>query len=77
MALMVFDVAIGSGVSRAKKMFKQSGGDINKFEQLRREFYNNIVKNDSLQKRFIKGWNNRVNHTREFASANLPDKVSA
>lgn len=76
MALMVFDVAIGSGVPRAKKMFKQSGGDINKFEQLRREFYNNIVKNDSSQKRFIKGWNNRVNHTREFASANLPDKVS-
>ncbi len=77
MALMVFDVAIGSGVARAKKMFKESGGDINKFEKLRRDFYKNIVKNNPTQNRFIKGWNNRVTHTREFASANLPEKVSA
>jgi len=77
MALMVFDTAVGSGCAKAKELFRKSGGDINKYEQLRREWYADIVRRKPKNKKFIKGWNNRVTHTMEFASANLPNKISA
>lgn len=72
-ALMVFDIAYGSGAAKAKEMFKKSGGDINKLETLRREFYSNIVRRRPSQKVFLKGWNNRTTHTMEFAKNNLPE----
>lgn len=76
MALMVFDVAVNSGPARAKKMFKESGGSISKFEELRRKLYTNIANNNSSQKKFLKGWNNRVDNTHDFAMAELPDRSS-
>lgn len=77
MALMVFDTAVGSGCAKAKELFKKSGGDIKKYEQLRRDWYADIVRRKPKNQKFIKGWNNRVTHTMQFASTNLPDKVSA
>lgn len=77
MALMVFDTAVGSGCAKAKELFRKSGGDINKYEELRREWYADIVRRRPKDKKFIKGWNNRITHTMEFASANLPSSTSA
>lgn len=72
MALMVFDTAVGSGCAKAKELFRKSGGDIKKYEQLRRDWYTDIVRRRPKDRKFIKGWNNRVTHTMAFASANLP-----
>lgn len=72
MALMVFDTAVGSGCAKAKELFRKSGGDIKKYEQLRRDWYADIVRRRPKDRKFIKGWNNRVTHAMAFASANLP-----
>lgn len=77
MALMVFDTAVGSGCAKAKELFTKSGGDIDKYEQLRRDWYADIVRRRPKDQKFIKGWNNRVTSTVEFANANLPDKSIA
>ncbi len=77
MALMVFDTAVGSGTSKAKELFRKSGGDINKYAQLRKEWYADIVRRRPKNKKYINGWNNRVTNTIQFANANLPDKLNA
>ncbi len=76
-ALVVFDIAVNSGPAKAKELFKKSGGDIKKLEQLRRDFYASIVRRDPSQNKFIRGWNNRVTNTMNYAIANFPDKVLA
>lgn len=61
MALLMFDTSVLHGVSGAKKIYKQSGGDYNKFLQARRDRYEEIVGSDPSQKKFYAGWMNRVN----------------
>lgn len=61
-ALIMFDTAVLHGVSRAKQFFNQANGDFFKILDLRKQFYiNRTIKNPS-QKKFLKGWNNRVNN---------------
>lgn len=77
MAFMVFDVAVNCGSGRARKMFKESGGSISKFIQLRKQFYSSLAANNSSKRKFLRGWNNRVDSSKEYAMANFPDKSSA
>lgn len=72
MAAYVFDTAVNMGVSRAQTFLNQSGGDINKFEKLRRDKYNEFVKANPSQKKYIQGWNNRVNSVVKFVHEGLP-----
>jgi lysozyme family protein len=58
---MAFDTAVNQGVPMAKKLIEQSGGDITKFAQLRKEEYANLVKkNPTKFGQYEKGWMNRV-----------------
>lgn len=61
-ALILFDTAVLHGVGRAKQFYKVSNGDFNKILQLRRAHYDKRVKEDASQKKYLKGWNNRVNN---------------
>lgn len=76
MALLVFDFAVGSGTNVARKFFKQSGGDLQKFVEIRRNFYQNLVKRRPKDKRFINGWNNRLTSAIAFTKS-LPENSLA
>ena len=64
MAVALFDTAILHGVGQAQQYYKQSGGDVDKFLDIRQKHYDKRVENAPSQKRFYQGWNNRVNNLR-------------
>lgn len=68
----VFDTAVNMGVYRAKNILSQSNGDVDKFEQLRRDKYAEFVKAKPSQKVFLQGWNNRVTALKDFTQKNFP-----
>lgn len=70
----VFDTAVNMGVSRAKEFLAKSGNDLNTYEQLRRNKYNQFVEYDSSQRCFLQGWNNRINSLREFVDNEFPEE---
>ena len=58
---MAFDTAVNQGVDKAKKLLEQSGGDVTKFAELRREAYTKLVEsNPGKYQKYEKGWMNRV-----------------
>ncbi len=59
-ALLLFDTAVNCGVDKAREMYKKAGNNVEKFLALRQQHYDDIVKNDASQKKFQKGWNNRL-----------------
>ena len=71
LALYVFDTAVNMGVETAKNMFEASGGDINKFESLRKNRYKRIIENDDKQKANEEGWNNRMAAIKKAANNEL------
>lgn len=68
-ACVIFDLAVNSGASRAKKYDLLAKGNIETLFKLREEFYNKIVKNDPSQKVFLKGWMNRIADLRKYIAA--------
>lgn len=64
MAVTLFDTAVLHGTGQAREYYKQSGGDIDKFLDIRQKHYDKRVEEDPSQKRFYQGWNNRVNNLR-------------
>ena len=74
LALFVFDTAILHGVYDAKQMLKKCGGDLEKFEQLRREHYYKVVEQTPKKKKFLQGWLNRVDHLKDYANTVLPQE---
>lgn len=58
---MAFDTAVNQGVDKAKKLIEQSGGDVTKFAELRREAYTKLVQsNPGKYQKYEKGWMGRV-----------------
>ena len=74
LAAYVFDTAVNMGVSRAKEFLAKSGNDLNTYEQLCRNKYNQFVEYDSSQRCFLQGWNNRINSLREFVDNEFPEE---
>ena len=54
-AYLLFDMALNSGPYEAKKLFKQSGGNIYNFLKNRKLYYNNLVKKSLNKQNFKKG----------------------
>ena len=74
LAAYIFDTAVNMGVSRAKEFLAKSGNDLNTYEQLRRNKYNQFVEYDSSQRCFLQGWNNRIDSLREFVDNEFPEE---
>ena len=75
LAFYVFAMDWGSGFGHGKKMLAKAGNNPDKFEQLRIQFYDNIVKNDPSQKKFQDGWHNRVARDKKFAYATFTQQA--
>lgn len=55
-----FDAAVNQGVGWTRKALAQSGGDPAAFNALRRQRYDQIVQSDPSQRKFYRGWMNRL-----------------
>lgn len=60
MCLVVLDAAVNHGVSRARKFLELSGDNWREYLLLRMAFYLDIVRRKRSQKKYIRGWLNRV-----------------
>lgn len=60
MSLALFDTAVLHGVGGAKKLYNKSDGDYDKFLQARKNRYDEIIQADPTQRKFRRGWFNRV-----------------
>lgn len=65
LAYVHFDATVNHGLGNSRKFLEQSGGDFNKYIEIRRKFYNDIVKNKPKQKNNIRGWMNRLKELEE------------
>ena len=64
LAIAVFDFSVNSGVPRALRYLKLVKGDLDKYLDKREEFFRIIGR--GTQKRFLKGWLNRLKALREY-----------
>lgn len=54
------DAAVNQGVTWTKRALAESGGDPVRFNQLRKDRYDAIVRNNPSQQKFYDGWMNRL-----------------
>jgi lysozyme family protein len=75
LAAVMADTAVNLGAGRAKELLQQSGGDVAKLLDLRREHYKTLIANNPEKYgKFEKGWMNRVNRLEAFvASSDVRD----
>jgi len=61
---VAMDTAVNQGVGKAKQFTAESGGDVNKFNSLRRQHYISLAEsNPEKYGKYLKGWLNRVGPT--------------
>jgi len=59
---ILFDVAVNSGVSRAKQFYSECSDDPDALLTARETFYREIVQNNPKEVVFLKGWLARLNN---------------
>ena len=70
LALLYFDAAVNHGPYYAKKYYKESKGDFDKFMQLRKDHYKRMADNIKGQDKNYNGWMNRLNKLQKYAEEN-------
>lgn len=69
-AAVMADTAVNMGAGKAKQLLQQSGGDITKFLDLRRDHYRKLIAdNPAKYGQFEKGWMNRVDRLESFVKS--------
>jgi len=76
LAIIVFDTAVNMGNYRAKVMLKQSNGNVNKYLNLRRMKYYEFATVNVKQRKFLNGWNARLDSLRSYVN-NLPSDIDS
>ena len=73
LAFAAFDTAVNMGAGTAKQLISQSGGDVNKFIELRNDRYRRIAQNNPEKAQFLNSWLNRTNRvSMRIAGGALP-----
>lgn len=70
LAAIQADTAINFGVSAAKQMLDQSGGDPQKYLELRRQKYEAIAANNPEKRQFLNGWRKRNDDLAQYVAQN-------
>lgn len=70
LSLMYFDAAVNHGPYYAKKYYKESEGDYNKFMELRKQHYKRMADNIPDQDKNYNGWINRLNNMDKYIKKN-------
>ena len=65
LAYVHFDATVNHGLGNSRRFLKESGENFDKYIEIRKKYYNDIVKNKPEQERHIKGWMNRLNEIKE------------
>lgn len=68
LAIAVFDAGVNMGTGVAQKLLKQSGGNLEKFVELREQKYRSIAANDPSQRRYLNNW---LKRNQESANVNI------
>lgn len=63
---VIFDFAVMSGVTRAKRYYRLADGDCAKLLKLRHNYYETIVAKNPKLEVFRRGWFNRLNALKRF-----------
>lgn len=71
LAYLYFDTSVIMGQSDADRFLKQSGGDPNKFIELRKNYHSHRIVEDPTQSRFFKGWMNRMSDMESMVSRSV------
>lgn len=66
LAISVFDAGVNAGPARAASWLRLCDEDYKQFNQLRQNYYNNLVKLNPKLSIYLKGWTNRVNALAEY-----------
>ena len=73
MKTLAFDTAVNHGVSKAKEMLGEAGGDPAKLLQLRQQHYDSLIAdNPDKYGRYDKGWRNRLASLASDADGSAP-----
>ncbi len=65
LAYVHFDATVNHGLGNSRRFLKESGGDFDKYIEIRKKYYNDIVKNKPEQERHIRGWLNRLDEIKK------------
>lgn len=76
-AMFAFDAAVNMGVPTAKRLLTQSGGDLNKMAELRKQMYKDIATNDPAQAKYLSQWLERTDATLAQASKMTPPPLAS
>lgn len=76
MKVAAFDAAVNQGVGWTKAALKESGGDISRFMDLRRQHYGNLVAEDPEKYgKYAKGWENRLENLEGYLKLPHPEAI--
>ena len=72
-AMILFDMAVNSGPSEAKRVFEQSNNNFYDMLDNRRKYFDKIIERNPSQIEFRDGWENRLKNLEENANKMIQD----
>ena len=75
LAEIAFDTAVNQGQSVAKKLLAESKGDVERFNELRKNSYEQIAKNDKTKAQYLPAWLSRADSSLASAQGSFKQGV--